>query len=228
MNTIRLTSWNEYWERQGSNSYDLTLQSLIDLDGFDQVGVSYMSEEAWSHAVGVAVKQLDLQNGDNLLEIGCGSGAMLLPLSKMGIRVTGIDYSESLVEVALRALPGAKITVHEARDVPFQNGTFTKILSHSVFQYFPDLSYAAEALSEMVRVMGSSGKILVMNIPKLSRESQAKKLREEELAHLPHLYYTGSFFTDFAEQLSIGIRVFDLDIPNYGNSPYRFNVLMWR
>lgn len=227
MNGSRLTSWKEYWERKAGEACDVTLRSLIHTDGFD-IGVSYMNEDAWSKVVASVVKQLDLQDEDYLLEVGCGSGAMLLPLSKRGTRVAGIDYSEALVEIASRAVPDAEITVCEARDAPFQDSTFTKILSHAVFQYFPSLCYAAEVLSEMLRVLGTSGRVLIMDVPKISRAPEAEQVREEELSTLHRQYYAESFFTDFAEQESIGIRVFDQDIAEYGNSPFRFNVLMWR
>lgn len=34
----------------------------------------------------------------NVLELGCGSGRVLIPLAKMGINITGIDISDSMLE----------------------------------------------------------------------------------------------------------------------------------
>ncbi len=39
-------------------------------------------------------------NGKTILDIGCGSGRVSLPLAKGGAKVTGIDYSSRMIELA--------------------------------------------------------------------------------------------------------------------------------
>jgi len=43
-----------------------------------------------------------------------------------------------------------------------------------------------------------------------------------------HLYYDKSFFEDFAKTENMKVKIFDQNIKEYGNSPFRFNVLLWR
>jgi len=240
MNSSRMESWKEVWERKGREACSLTLQELIYLDGFDK-GAWKMTEEMWLQVAGIIVKELGLKEGDYLLEVGCGSGAMLLPLSKTGTKIAGIDYSESLVEVARKALPDAQIRLAEAKAIPFGEKVFSKILSHSVSQYFPDLDYATEVLREMARVLKTAGKILIMDIPDLAKKNESENQRYQALpkqegsTHHPegnsaysHLYYPKSFFTDFAKSQNMSIKLFDQEIPGYANSPFRFNVLIAR
>jgi SAM-dependent methyltransferase len=46
--------------------------------------------------------ELALEHGERVLEIGCGSGRILLPVSRAGVAVTGLDRSAEMLD-ALRA-----------------------------------------------------------------------------------------------------------------------------
>src|SRR3954469_8100244 len=47
--------------------------------------------------------------GDPVLELGCGSGRVLLPLAEAGYRVTGIDRSAPMLERAHQAVEAAGV-----------------------------------------------------------------------------------------------------------------------
>lgn len=47
--------------------------------------------------------------GDPILELGCGSGRVLVPLAQLGFRVTGVDQSKPMLERAERAVRAAAI-----------------------------------------------------------------------------------------------------------------------
>lgn len=56
---------------------------------------------------------LAAETGDPILELGCGSGRLLLPLARAGHRVTGVDNSPAMLELArarLAAEPAAVAT----------------------------------------------------------------------------------------------------------------------
>ena len=42
--------------------------------------------------------------GDPILELGCGTGRVLIPLARRGYRITGIDVSESMLRILKRKL----------------------------------------------------------------------------------------------------------------------------
>ncbi len=233
-----MENWREVWERKGTETQDYTLQSLIKADGFDK-GAGKMTEEQWLRVVDTAVKELEITASDSLLEVGCGSGAMLLPLSKLCKKVSGIDYSATLVAIAQKAIPGAEIKVAEANHIPFTGGVFDKVLVHSVFQYFPDYSYAAQAMDEMLRVLRSEGAILILDVPDLAtmEKSEAERNAVSGKPSAPppagsnpysHQYYPRSFFTDYARAGGFKAKITSQHIPGYGNAPFRFNVTMRR
>jgi len=233
----RSEKWKEVWERKGRDRREnLTLGDLIAMDGFDK-GAGKMSEETWMKAVGIVKRELDLKRGNFLLEVGCGAGAMLLPLSETGIKVAGLDFSSSLIEVAKRAIPNLIALVGEACKLPFGRNVFDAVLAHSVFHYFPDYGYAERTLLEMLRVSKEDGKILIMDIPDFSKKEISEKhrqwaLSEEEYTRLysdySHLYYDKNWFKDFAERNEFYVKIFDQNIEGYGESSFRFNVLLRR
>lgn len=52
-----------------------------------------------------AILDLAAEAGDPILELGCGTGRVLLPLAEAGYTVTGIDISPALLAVARQKLP---------------------------------------------------------------------------------------------------------------------------
>ena len=141
-------NWRDVWERKGRvevDSYDL--ETLIALDGFD-VGLGKLGGSQFRQLAAMIVRTLGLAPGARLLEVGCGAGALLACLLGFDVELLGLDYAESLIEHARRAVPKAVFEVAEATAVPF---TADAIVCHSVFQYFPDLSYARRALAAQRR-----------------------------------------------------------------------------
>lgn len=234
----RLEKWKEVWERKGrerERERNLTLGDLIAMDGFDK-GAGKMTEETWMKAVEIVKRELDLKEEDTLLEVGCGAGSMLLPLSEKGIRVSGVVFSSSLIEVAKRVIPDLITHVGEACKLPFDNNEFDAVLSHGVFHYFPDYGYAEKVLLEMLRVSKEDGGILIMDVPDFSKKEISERYRrgalsEEEYNRLysehSHLYYNKNWFEDFAKRKGLFVKLFDQDLEGYGESLFRFNILLW-
>lgn len=60
-----------------------------------------------------------------LLDIGCGSGASLMPFLNKGVELTGIDPSPYMLDFAVQRL-GSRVDLHEgfAEDLPFEDNAF--------------------------------------------------------------------------------------------------------
>jgi SAM-dependent methyltransferase len=48
------------------------------------------------------IEQFALRAGSPILELGCGTGRVLLPLARSGFQVTGVDISPAMLEIARR------------------------------------------------------------------------------------------------------------------------------
>src|SRR4051794_39240479 len=58
-----------------------------------------------------ALRRLDLQPGQLVLDIGCGVGAFLRLVAERGANAYGLDASAALLELARERVPGADLRV---------------------------------------------------------------------------------------------------------------------
>jgi ubiquinone/menaquinone biosynthesis C-methylase UbiE len=119
---------------------------------------------AWKSAL---IDGLRLQRGAHVLDIGCGMGADAFDLAgKVGPdgRVTGIDFSQSLIAEANRRLDGRNLPVTfevgDAQSLRFPEHTFDAVRTERMLMHVPD---AGRALSEMARVLRRGGSMAVQD-----------------------------------------------------------------
>jgi ubiquinone/menaquinone biosynthesis C-methylase UbiE len=191
-----------------------------------------MSPEALEYIIKVIREKLALLRSDRILEVGCGSGMILGPLSRMSSMVAGVDFASSLIQKIQKVIPNGEFHVSEANNLPFGDATFDKILSFSVFQYFPDFSYAKEVLNEMVRCTKNNGRIYIGDIPDFALAERYEEIKMRYTVHedfkdedLKHLFYSRTFFQEFFKDLNCKCEIFDGFVRGYVNSKFRFNVV---
>jgi SAM-dependent methyltransferase len=94
-----------------------------------------------------------------VLDLGCGSGDLARRLTDLGLRVTGCDISERMLEQAERADPaGTWVQLDPAwRELPFRAGAFGAVVSSSVLEYVSD---PESVLRECARVLAPGGALL--------------------------------------------------------------------
>jgi len=70
--------------------------------------------------VAFLVEWLDVDEGDHLLDVPCGHGRHTVRLAEAGFRITGIDLSDTLLEVAKDSVGDLPVTLLKAdmRDIP--------------------------------------------------------------------------------------------------------------
>jgi SAM-dependent methyltransferase len=95
---------------------------------------------------------------DNVLDLACGLGRTTLLLYEMGMRVRGIDRSETFVNVAKRRFPYLDIRAGSYDDIQEESSSFTNIFIglNSIDYAFPE-SQRVAALKECARVLKPGG-----------------------------------------------------------------------
>jgi SAM-dependent methyltransferase len=227
-------NWRAVWIRKGTESTleTLTLGDFFKLNGWD-TGAGQLDEGKWRHLIEYFRTKLRIREGDSLLEVGCGAGLFLLPFAQAGVRVSGIDYSTTLIEIAKAVLPRhARVLHSEADHIPFADESFEQAASNGVFLYFPHWHYAERALDEILRVMKPGGRCLITDIADLAKKKEAERARRENLGQrkyremykgLSHLYYDRSRFECYARDRRLAFEIIDQKKANsYGNSAWRF------
>jgi SAM-dependent methyltransferase len=95
------------------------------------------------------------------LEIGCGPGRLLAPLSRDFLQVDGVDVSAEMIELARRNLvdsPNARAHVAGGSDLAdFEGSSIGFVYSYAVFQHIPSREVVLSYLREAVRVLIPGG-----------------------------------------------------------------------
>lgn len=102
--------------------------------------------------------KLGLSSEDVFLDAGCGSMLLYNRIKGKVAYAAGIDFS---LPILMNFGDRNRIVCGELLSLPFAANSFDKILSSSVFQYFPDLDYAEKSFYELVRVCKPGGRILI-------------------------------------------------------------------
>lgn len=100
-----------------------------------------------------------VQQGAEVLDIACGSGVLArAALERTGPdgRVVGLDSAPGMLAAAKETEPSIEWVLGDAEDLPFDDGTFDKVVSQFGMMFFQDRSKAAR---EMLRVSKPGGSL---------------------------------------------------------------------
>jgi methionine biosynthesis protein MetW len=140
--------YSKIWERKESNAKDIHIEKGSRVD--------------------VALELLD--EGENILDIGCGDGAFGYLAIERYDNVYGVDISETALKIAAsRGILTQKINLNNNR-LPFESNFFDAVVSLDVIEHVFD---PANHISEARRVLKKDG-IIVIATP--------------NIRYLPHLF----------------------------------------
>lgn len=103
------------------------------------------------------------EQGQKILDVGCGTGNFSVKLSEKGAVVTGIDVSDDMLSIARTksgALPITYINM-DLYQLEFQDNTFDAVFSMAAFEF---VEFPQRALVELFRVLKPGGKLLIGTI----------------------------------------------------------------
>jgi SAM-dependent methyltransferase len=109
-------------------------------------------------------ERLDVPPGAHLLDVACGSGQLALIAAREGVRVTGVDIAENLIERAqarsmAEGIP-ATFRVADAESLPLENASFDVVVSLVGAMFAPRPNLVA---GELTRVCVPGGTIAMAN-----------------------------------------------------------------
>jgi arsenite methyltransferase len=111
---------------------------------------------------------LDLQPGEDVLDIGSGPGLLACEMAAevgSGGSVHGIDPSDSMLEIGRRLERAAgsapvTLTAGDACALAFADGSFDAVTATQVYEYVADMP---AALGEAHRVLRTGGRLLILD-----------------------------------------------------------------
>ena len=130
---------------------------------------AFQKEAEWDIVLDVAEK-LQIRKADNLLDIGCGPGNIIIRLGHMARSVTVVDHERVIDDLLVRPIP---FPVHaysgnflEVRIPRY----FDKILVYSVLHYLADEAEALAFLQKAYGLLRPGGMMLVGDIPNADKK----------------------------------------------------------
>lgn len=127
-------------------------------------------------AAGLALEFKRLRGRDAALEIGCGPGRLMRPLSRHFREIHGVDVSDEMIRLAqerLRGTPNAHPHHSSGSDLKlFADETFDFVYSYAVFQHIPSREVVFSYLREARRVLKTGGilRCQINGLPKTARQ----------------------------------------------------------
>ncbi|HEY3017460.1 MAG TPA: bifunctional demethylmenaquinone methyltransferase/2-methoxy-6-polyprenyl-1,4-benzoquinol methylase UbiE [Gaiellaceae bacterium] len=99
--------------------------------------------------------------GDSVLDACCGTGDLAIACARAGGRVTGLDFSEPMLEQARRKAPELEWVRGDLLELPFADGSFDAATVGFGVRNVEDLD---RALRELRRVLRVGGRLAVLEI----------------------------------------------------------------
>ena len=113
--------------------------------------------------------------GGRVLELGCGTGRIAMPLGRAGVSLVGIDRSAAMLARARRRVRLARLNGHvslvrgDIRALPFPPGSFSAVIAaYGVLQSLlreRDLAATLQAVHRVLRPGATFGVELVADLP---------------------------------------------------------------
>lgn len=122
-------------------------------------------------------------DGASLLEVGVGTGSLLLELAAGGRRVIGVDHSPAMLEEARRRVEAAglervELRLGEMTHLPLPNGSVECVVANMVLHHAAD---PPAVLREIGRVLAPGGLLLVADLARHEREWVREQLADQWL-----------------------------------------------
>jgi demethylmenaquinone methyltransferase/2-methoxy-6-polyprenyl-1,4-benzoquinol methylase len=114
-------------------------------------------DQRWRRETARAV----VRPGDAVLDACCGTGDLALAAAREGGRVTGLDFSERMLERARRKAPGLEWVEGDMLALPFSDGAFDAATVGFGVRNVDDLG---RGVAELRRVLRPDGRLAILEI----------------------------------------------------------------
>jgi ubiquinone/menaquinone biosynthesis C-methylase UbiE len=110
---------------------------------------------------------LDIQPGDQVLDVGCGIGLQALAMAKLATtagKVVGTDISTVMIDIAKSRTANSGLPldflVADAASQPFPNQSFDCVRTERVLMYVPDTQ---QTINEFKRLLKPGGRLVIFD-----------------------------------------------------------------
>jgi natural product biosynthesis luciferase-like monooxygenase protein len=169
------TIWDETYKQEHSG--DGALNAVGWKSSYDDQPIPEGEMREWveSSAARILGMARASTSAPRVLEVGCGTGMVLLRVAPSCAHYTGIDFSEAALahvaaEVRARSMNNVTLERRSADDLGAltSQAPFDAVILNSVVQYFPDADYLAKVLLAAYGHLAPGGAIFVGDVRSLA------------------------------------------------------------
>ncbi|WP_224248819.1 non-ribosomal peptide synthetase [Hyalangium gracile] len=194
-----------YGHTEGFSSEDPSINHRIWIDTYDHKPIPL---DVIHEVVDDTVQRILALKPRRVLEIGVGTGLLLLRIASKTERYLGVDFSETALD-RLRSLlakrpplPGVSLMQGAAHEVDrIREEPFDIVVINEVSQHFPSLDYCVALLEKLVPLVRPGGRIFIGGVRPLpllemfhatvQLHRASDEVRREELQRIAHAYLAG-------------------------------------
>jgi SAM-dependent methyltransferase len=107
-------------------------------------------------------RQAKLSQAENILEVGCGTGAIAEGLARIGPAIVGLDIDPAMLDFAQQRESRVTYIQGDAYALPFPDGAFDAVVCHYLLLW---LAEPVQGVKEMARVTKPGGSVLACAEP---------------------------------------------------------------
>ena len=106
----------------------------------------------------VMLDEANVASVTRILDAGCGGGGASVLAAQRGAKVSGLDASAAMIEVAKERVPAGDFRVGDIQALPFDDHAFDAVIAPNSLQYSDD---RIATLQELGRVCTRDGRVVV-------------------------------------------------------------------
>ena len=156
----------------------MEIEANLTANVFEEMGI-YWAEIADKNQTERQIQFLknQLKPDGYVLDLACGTGRHMIPLSQQEYSMLGLDISRNLLRIAKQRSRMVEVVLGDMRHLPFKDEAFAAAISMDTsFGYLPSESDDRFNLAEVQRVLEQRG-VFVIDV--FNREELALKYRKE-------------------------------------------------
>ncbi len=103
------------------------------------------------------LEELEKEEFNTLLDVGCGTGTMIELLSKKypDKHYTGLDITPKMIEVAnAKKIPNTQFVVGDSENLPFEPESFDAVICANSFHHYPNPQYFFNGVYRVLKPKG--------------------------------------------------------------------------
>lgn len=157
---------NEWMKRDWNNRAKIDFKVYVGLESDNEDDFWKNGQLRIQKLLDVFLYNKQLKNM-SILEIGCGVGRLLIPLSSIFKEVVGVDISNNMLEICkknIRNIKNCKVYQNSGSELKkFNDASFDFCLAHTIFHHIPEKNVVIKYIQEVYRILRDKG-IFIFNV----------------------------------------------------------------